>query len=80
MQTIDISGVISAMKSGSLNDAVDQACEFGFTLGELAEKDRWLELLDKLEETLLDSEEDAKMTIHIIRKLAGVEDGRTERD
>jgi hypothetical protein len=80
MQTIDISGVIGAMKSGSLNDAVDQACEFGFTLGELAEKDRWLELLDKLEETLLDSEEDAKMTIHIIRKLAGVEDGRTERD
>ena len=80
MQTIDISGVIGAMKSGSLNDAVDQACEFGFTLGELAEKDRWLELLDKLEETLLDSEEDAKMTIHIIRKLAGVEDGRTKRD
>ena len=80
MQTIDVSGVIDAMKSGTLNDAVDQACEFGFALGEIAEKDRWLELLDKLEETLLDSEEDAKMTIHIIRKLAGVEDGRTERD
>lgn len=80
MQTIDISRVIGAMKSGSLNDAVDQACEFGFTLGELSEKDRWIEILDKLENTLLDSEEDAKMTIRIIRKLAGVEDGRAERD
>lgn len=80
MQTINISGVINAMKSGSLNDAVDQACEFGFTLGEIAEKDRWIEILDKLESTLLDSEEDAKMTIHIIRELAGIEDGRTERD
>ncbi len=69
MQVVDISEVITAMKSGSLNDAVDKACEFGFTLGEISEKTRWLDVLDKLEESLLDSEEDAIMTIHLIRKM-----------
>ena len=74
MQEISVGGLIESMKSGNLNDAVDQACEFGFTLGEIAEKDRWCEVLDNLEAKLLESEEDAKMTIHIIRKLAGVEE------
>lgn len=69
MHVVDISEVITAMKSGSLNDAVDKACEFGFTLGEISEKTRWLDILDKLEESLLDSEEDAIMTIHLIRKM-----------
>lgn len=69
---MDISGVIDAIQTEDVRLAVDRACEFGFTLGEIAEKDRWLELLDNLENSLLGSEEDAKLTIHIIRKLAGV--------
>jgi hypothetical protein len=69
MEVVDISKVITAMKSGSLNDAVDKACEFGFTLGEISEKTRWLDALDKLENSLLESEEDAIMTIHLIRKM-----------
>jgi len=43
--------------------------ELWFEFGEKFENQRILDLLDKLEETLLDSEEDAKMTIHIVRKL-----------
>jgi len=72
MQSIDISGVINSIQANDVRTAVDQACEFGYTLGELAEKDRWIEILDKLESNLVSSEEDAKLTIHIIRKLAGV--------
>lgn len=70
MQTINISGVIDAIKTKDIDIAIDQACEVGFTLGEISENDRWLNVLDKLEETLLDSEEDAKMTIQIIRALS----------
>ena len=70
MQSIDISGVIDAMKTKDVSNAIDQACEVGFTLGEISENDRWLNILDKLESTLLDSEEDAKMTIHVIRALS----------
>jgi hypothetical protein len=69
---INISGVIDAIQTEDINLAVDRACEFGFTLGEISEKDRWVEILDKLESSLVSSEEDAKLTIHIIRKLAGV--------
>jgi hypothetical protein len=72
LHSMDISGVIAAIQKEDVRLAVDRACEFGFTLGEIAEKDRWLELLDNLENSLLGSEEDAKLTIHIIRKLAGV--------
>ena len=72
MQSIDISGVIDSIQSNDVRTAVDRACEFGFALGELAEKDRWIGILDKLESNLVSSEEDAKLTIHIIRKLAGV--------
>jgi hypothetical protein len=72
MQSIDISGVIDSIQSNDVRTAVDRACEFGFTLGEISEKDRWVEILDKLESSLVSSEEDAKLTIHIIRKLAGV--------
>jgi hypothetical protein len=74
MQSIDISGVIDAMKTKDLSNAIDQACEVGFTLGEISENDRWLNILDKLEATLLDSEEDAKMTIHVIRALSEKEE------
>ena len=72
IHSMDISGVIDAIQTEDVRLAVDRACEFGFTLGDISEKDRWLELLDNLEANLLDSEEDAKLTIHIIRKLAGV--------
>lgn len=74
MQSIDISGVIDAMKTKDLSNAIDQACEVGFTLGEISENDRWLNILDKLESTLLDSEEDAKMTIYVIRALSEKEE------
>jgi hypothetical protein len=66
---IDISGVIEAIQTEDTKLAVDRACEFGFTLGEISEKTRWLDALDKLENSLLESEEDAIMTIHLIRKM-----------
>lgn len=40
-----------------------------FEFGQTFENDRVLEILDNLENSLVESEEDAKMTIHIIRKL-----------
>lgn len=46
-----------------------QEQETWFEFGEKFERQRVLDLLDKFEESLLDSEEDAKMTIHIVRKL-----------
>jgi hypothetical protein len=49
--------------------------ESWFEFGEKFERQRIYDLLDKFEESLLDSEEDAKMAIHIIRKLIET-DGR----
>ena len=60
--------------SEAVDELIDLAGESWFDLGERLERQRWIDLLDKLENSLVDSEEDAKMTIHIIRKLAGIEE------
>lgn len=49
--------------------------EAWFEFGEKFERQRTFDILDKFEESLVDSEEDAKMAIHIIRKLIET-DGR----
>jgi hypothetical protein len=46
---------------------IDQ--ESWFEFGEKFERQRVLQILDILEGALVESEEDAKMTLHIVRKL-----------
>lgn len=53
----------------SIDSLIDSAGEAWFTLGEKLAERKFNDILDKLENTLLDSEEDAKMTIHLIRKM-----------
>jgi hypothetical protein len=43
--------------------------ESWFEFGEKYERQRVIQILDILENSLVESEEDAKMTIHIVRKL-----------
>ena len=53
----------------AIDALTDAAGESWFELGEKIATKRFLRILDKFEEGLLDSEEDAKMTIHLIRKM-----------
>lgn len=53
----------------ALDALMDAAGESWFDLGEKLAEKRFRDILDKLENNLLDSEEDAKMTIHLIRKM-----------
>ena len=53
----------------AIDALTDAAGESWYELGEKMAEKRFLEILDKFEDNLLDSEEDAKMTIHLIRKM-----------
>ncbi len=53
----------------AIDALVDSAGESWFELGEKLAEKRFFDILDKLENSLLDSEEDAIMTIHLIRKM-----------
>ncbi len=53
----------------AIDALADSAGESWFELGEKLAKKKFMSVLDKLESTLLDSEEDALMTIHLIRKM-----------
>lgn len=53
----------------AIDALTDAAGESWFELGEKLAEKRFMDVLDKLEDGLLDSEEDAKMTIHLIRKM-----------
>jgi hypothetical protein len=53
----------------AIDALADSAGESWFELGEKLAKRNFMNLLDKLENSLLDSEEDAIMTIHLIRKM-----------
>lgn len=53
----------------AIDAMVDSAGESWFELGEKLAEKRFLGILDNLEEKLVDSEEDAKMVIHIIREM-----------
>jgi hypothetical protein len=59
----------------AINALADSAGESWFELGEKIAEKKFMSVLDKLEESLLDSEEDALMTIHLIRKMVE-EDGQ----
>jgi len=53
----------------AIEEYADIVGEKWFSLGERLERKRILDLLDKLDQGLLDSEEDAKITIGVIRKM-----------
>lgn len=53
----------------AIDALADSAGESWFELGERVAEKRFLHILDNLEEKLVDSEEDAKMVIHIIREM-----------
>lgn len=53
----------------AIDALADSAGESWFELGERVAEKRFLEILDNLENKLVDSEEDAKMVIHIIREM-----------
>ncbi len=53
----------------AIDALIDAAGESWFDLGEKLAEKRFRDILDKLENSLLDSEEDAIMTIHLIRKM-----------
>ena len=53
----------------AIDALMDASGESWFELGEKLAEKRFNDVLDKLERTLLDSEEDALMTIHLIRKM-----------
>lgn len=60
-------------KRNEAHDAIDAladaAGEKWFELGTKLERKRVIDLLDKLDQGLLDSEEDAKITIGVLRKM-----------
>jgi hypothetical protein len=53
----------------SFENALDASFESGWELGIIDERSRVADILTALEQRLTDSEEDAKLTIGIIRKL-----------
>jgi hypothetical protein len=53
----------------AIDALADSAGESWFELGEKLAEKKFLGILDNLEEKLVDSEEDAKMVIHIIREM-----------
>jgi hypothetical protein len=53
----------------AINALADSAGESWFELGEKLAEKKFMSVLDRLETSLLDSEEDALMTIHLIRKM-----------
>lgn len=62
----------------AIDALIDSAGESWFDLGQKLERQRVNNVLDNFEKRLLDSEEDAKMTLAVLRKL--IEDGEEEED
>lgn len=60
----------------AIDALIDSAGESWFDLGKKLERQRVNNVLDNFEKRLLDSEEDAKMTLAVLRKL--IEDGEEE--
>ena len=70
----------SRIAEDSLKDALDAAFDSGWELGILDERSRFMNILDGLERSLTNSEEDAKLTIAIIRKKVSIpEEGTHEQ-
>lgn len=62
----------------AIDALVDAAGESWFELGEKLERKRTLNILDSFEEKLVDSEEDAKMVLAVLREL--IENAEEEGD
>lgn len=62
----------------AIDALIDAAGESWFELGEKLERRRVLDVLDSFDRKLLDSEEDAKMTLAVLREL--IENGEEEGD
>jgi len=60
----------------AIDALADSAGESWFELGEKLERKRILNLLDKFDNKLVDSEEDAKMALAVLREL--IENGEEE--
>jgi hypothetical protein len=60
----------------AIDALADSTGESWFELGEKLAEKKFMSVLDKLEKSLLDSEEDALMTIHLIRKMIEEENGQ----
>lgn len=73
MEVFEISIAKAILKKQEAIKAIDAltdaAGESWFELGEKVAEKRFMGILDKFEESLLDSEEDAKMVIGIIREM-----------
>lgn len=78
--THSIASVIERQKGAydAIDALTDAAGESWFELGEKLERKRILDILDKFDLKLLDSEEDAKMTLAVLREL--IENGEEESD
>jgi hypothetical protein len=51
------------------NDAMDAAAEFGYEMGAMSEKSRIESEIDALIQSLTDNEEDAKLTLEIVKQI-----------
>ncbi len=51
------------------NDAMDSAAEFGYEMGAMSEKSRIESEIDALIQSLTDNEEDAKLTLEIVKQI-----------
>jgi hypothetical protein len=86
MEVFEVSIAKAILKKQEALNAIDAltdaAGESWFELGEKLERKRILGVLDKFEEKLVDSEEDAKMTLAILRELIAnaEEEGDGARD
>jgi hypothetical protein len=78
--THSIAGVIERQKDAyeAISQLVDATGQSWFELGEKLERKRILNVIDTLESKLVDSEEDAKMTLAVLREL--IENGEEEDD
>lgn len=78
--TVSIANAI-AKRDGAykaIDALADAAGESWLELGEKLERKRILEILDNFDQKLVDSEEDAKMTLAVLREL--IENGEEEGD
>lgn len=68
---VHLGGLISLRDKAkaTTDELIDAATELGWDMGVLEERSATLEILDELENSLTDDEEDAKLTIGIIRKM-----------
>jgi hypothetical protein len=69
--TQSLAGVLDKKSDAyrAIDALIDSAGESWFAMGENLERKRVLDLLDTFEHTLVDSEEDAKMALYVLREM-----------